>query len=111
MKVVMPVGPNTQDAVSYFPREPEFSWSRFAPPAVARHCSNANRMRAMRFRRCYRANDAVLHIAAEQNDKGFALPENFGPSHGTGTARVIGKILFHQKRGRVVTLQSQIQTV
>jgi len=56
-------------------------------------------------------NDAVLHIAAEQNDKGFALPENFGPSHGTGTARVIGKILFHQKRGRVVTIQSQIQTV
>src|SRR5438105_6680615 len=111
MKVVMPVGPNTRDAVSYFPREPEFSRSRFAPPAVARHCSIANECAQCVFDGVTEPNDAVLHIAAEQNDKGFALPENFGPSHGTGTARVIGKILFHQKRGRVVTIQSQIQTV
>ena len=57
------------------------------------------------------ADDSTLQIGAEQSDKGFALPENFRPSHGAGTARVINKILFHQKRGPVVAIQSQIQRV
>jgi len=53
----------------------------------------------------------VLHIAAEQNNKGIALPEDLRSSHRTGTAWVIDKILFHQKRGPVVAIQSQIQRV
>jgi hypothetical protein len=56
-------------------------------------------------------NDSVLHIAAEQNNKGIALLEDFWSSHRTGTAWVIDKILFHQKRGPVVAIQSQIQRV
>lgn len=34
-------------------------------------------------------NDSVLHIAAEQNNKGIALPEDLRSSHRTGTAWVI----------------------
>jgi hypothetical protein len=56
-------------------------------------------------------NDSVLHIAAEQNNKGIALAEDLRSSHRTGTAWVIDKILFHQKRGPVVAIQSQIQRV
>ena len=56
-------------------------------------------------------NDSVLHIAAEQNNKGIALPEDLRSSHRTGTAWVIDKILFHQKRGPVVAIQSQIHRV
>jgi hypothetical protein len=56
-------------------------------------------------------NDSVLHIAAEQNNKSIALPEDLRSSHRIGTASVIDKILFHQKRGPVVAIQSQIQRV
>jgi len=53
--VVMPMVSIHGLRYSIFPREPELSRSRFETRAVARHCSIANRIRAMRFRWCCRA--------------------------------------------------------
>jgi hypothetical protein len=56
-------------------------------------------------------NNSVLHIAAEQNKKGVALPEDLRSSHGTGTAWVIDKVLLHLKNSFVVAVHLSIQRV
>jgi hypothetical protein len=68
-------------------------------------------MGAMRFRRCFQPDDSVLHIAAEQNNKGIALPEDLRSSHRTETAWVIDKILAHLKNSFIVAVQLGIQKV
>ena len=57
------------------------------------------------------ADDAVLHIVAKQCHKNIALSQNFWASHCTGTARVIGEILFHQQSILVGAVRLDIQRV
>ena len=56
-------------------------------------------------------DDSVLHIAAEQNNKGIALPEHFRSSHRTGTAWVIDKILVYLKNSFIVAVKRNTQKV
>jgi len=56
-------------------------------------------------------NNSVLHIAAEQNNKGVALPEDLWSSHRTGTAWVIDKVLFHLKNSFIVAVRVCLQKV
>jgi len=56
-------------------------------------------------------DDSVLHIAAEKNNKGIALPEHLRSSHRTGTAWVIDKILVYLKNSFIVAVQMYIQKV
>jgi len=56
-------------------------------------------------------DDSVLHIAAEKNNKGIALPEGLRSSHRTGTAWVIDKILVYLKNSFIVAVQMYIQKV
>jgi hypothetical protein len=53
----------------------------------------------------------VLHIAAEQNNKGIALPEGLRSSHRTGTAWVIDKILVYLKNSFIVAVKLNTQKV
>jgi len=56
-------------------------------------------------------NDSVLHIAAEQNNKGIALPEDLRSSHRTGTDWVIDKILVYLKNSFIVAVKLNTQKV
>jgi hypothetical protein len=56
-------------------------------------------------------NDSVLHIAAEQNNKSIALPEDLRLSHRTGTAWVIDKILVYLKNNFIVAVKLNTQKV
>lgn len=56
-------------------------------------------------------DNPVLHIAAQQNDKGVALPEDLRSPHRTGTAWVIGKVLFHFKNSFIVAVRLSLQKV
>jgi len=56
-------------------------------------------------------NDSVLHIAAEQNNKSIALPEDLRLSHRTGTASVIDKILVYLKNNFIVAVKLNTQKV
>jgi hypothetical protein len=56
-------------------------------------------------------DDSVLHIAAEQNNKGIALPEGLRSSHRTGTAWVIDKILVYLKNSFIVAVKLNTQKV
>ena len=56
-------------------------------------------------------NDSVLHIAAEQNNKSIALPEDLRSSHRTGTAWVIDKILVYLKKSFIVAVKLNTQKV
>jgi hypothetical protein len=51
----------------------------------------------------------VLHIAAEQNDKGVAFPKDLWSSHRTGTAWVIDKVLFYVENSFIVAVRLYLQ--
>jgi len=58
-----------------------------------------------------KANDSVLHIAAEQNDKGVALPEDLWSPDRARTAWVIDKVLFHLNNGFIAAVRLSLQKV
>ena len=80
-------------------------------PEASAYSNIAGQMRAMRFRQCFPARRSVLHIAAEQNNKGIALPEDLRSSHRTGTAWVIDKILVYLKKSFIVAVKLNTQKV
>ena len=54
-------------------------------------------------------DNTTLHIAAEQGDKSAPFPEDLRSSGGTGTGRMIDKVLFALKNSFILAVRLDIQ--